>query len=203
MLSCDVSTCSNHVNYLTITCHLIISNDNDFKNKRTTECPWQLCHGVLYIHWEGLLSVPGLHPKLLGFVAECVQQKKPSWKNDHDGHMRRVHIHVPLHEWGRHQSSQERLMSSRGDIKCISWSGRHHLWMCMGFCSCILCNLCQESCEGVRGRHGQKNGLNWGVSLTLRWKYSQRNNPLFMSMTQWWHTFFLVWTPYRMCTQKW
>ena len=33
MLSCDVSTCGDHVNYPTITCYLIISNDNDFKNK--------------------------------------------------------------------------------------------------------------------------------------------------------------------------
>ena len=34
MLSCDVSTCIDHVNYPTITCDLITSNDNDFKNKR-------------------------------------------------------------------------------------------------------------------------------------------------------------------------
>ena len=34
MLSCDVSTCSDHVNYPTIMCYLIISNDNDFRNKR-------------------------------------------------------------------------------------------------------------------------------------------------------------------------
>ena len=33
MLSCDVGTCSDHVNSPTITCYLIISNDNDFKNK--------------------------------------------------------------------------------------------------------------------------------------------------------------------------
>ena len=31
MLSCDISTCIDHVNYPTITCYLILSNDNDFK----------------------------------------------------------------------------------------------------------------------------------------------------------------------------
>ena len=34
MLSYDVGTCSDHVNYPMVTCDLIISNDNDFKNKR-------------------------------------------------------------------------------------------------------------------------------------------------------------------------
>ena len=37
MLSRDMSTCNDHVNYPTIMCHLIISNDNDFENKRETE----------------------------------------------------------------------------------------------------------------------------------------------------------------------
>ena len=40
MLSCDISTWSDHVNYPTITCHLITSNDNDFKNERVTKRPW-------------------------------------------------------------------------------------------------------------------------------------------------------------------
>ena len=45
MLSCDEGTCSDHVNSPTITCHLNISNDNDFKNKRETERPW-------HKHWQ-------------------------------------------------------------------------------------------------------------------------------------------------------
>ena len=32
MLSCDAYTCMDHVNYLTIMCHLITSNDNDFNS---------------------------------------------------------------------------------------------------------------------------------------------------------------------------
>ena len=59
MLSCDVSTCIDHVNYPTITCHLIISNDNNFKNKRTTKRPWQL-----YLLITDILETPSDHTEL-------------------------------------------------------------------------------------------------------------------------------------------
>ena len=70
MLSCDVDTCIDHVRYPTVTCHLIISNDNDFKIKRengasVTESGWSAHHWN--IEWTIYLGV-----KILSMVG-------PTW----------------------------------------------------------------------------------------------------------------------------
>ena len=65
MLSCDVSTCGDHVNYPTITCYLIISNDNNFKNKRENgvSVTWRGTGGsIMYVTrtmtmmWQGEMT---------------------------------------------------------------------------------------------------------------------------------------------------
>ena len=78
MLSCDVSTCSDPVNYPTITCYLIISNDNNFKNKRENGASVTGNSGLLIFDGKGhMVSI--LHSGMLKDGSNHVTYATPTW----------------------------------------------------------------------------------------------------------------------------